>query len=224
MSKIVMIASGKGGVGKTTTTALLGAQLSRFDKKVVMIDVDFGLRNLDLLFSLDNRIRYNIADVLQGVCSIKQACISVMPGLYLIPGTKNYHFSFSPFCIERMLKELSEQFDYILFDTSAGITDVHRQLLPYMDASVLVITWDEASLSDALSIRRLLQEKDIPCYLLLNELKPISLAVFIKREIPGYCEHFLNCKYLGRIPYHKNLQRWNFQKNFPSIENVCLKL
>lgn len=224
MSKIVMIASGKGGVGKTTATAMLGAQLSRLDKKTVMIDVDFGLRNLDLLFSLDERIRYNIADVLQGICSINQACVSVMPGLYLIPGTQNHHFSVSGIALERMLKDLSDKFDYILFDTSAGITDTHEQLLPYMDVSVLVTTWDAASLSDALSIRRFLQQEDIPCYLLLNELKPIPLALFLKREIPGYCEHFLDCRYAGNIPYRKKIQDWNFQKKVPAIENICLKL
>ena len=72
MSEVIMIASGKGGVGKTTVTALLGSQLARMDKTVVMLDTDFGLRNLDLYFQLQDRIVYNLVDVLCGTCSFQQ--------------------------------------------------------------------------------------------------------------------------------------------------------
>ena len=77
MSEVIMIASGKGGVGKTTVTALLGSQLARMDKTVVMLDTDFGLRNLDLYFQLQDRIVYNLVDVLCGTCSFQQAIIPI---------------------------------------------------------------------------------------------------------------------------------------------------
>ena len=90
MSEVIVVTSGKGGVGKTTTTANLGTGLAAMGKKVVLIDTDIGLRNLDVIMGLENRIVYNLVDVVEGKCRIKQALIrdKRYPGLYLMPSSQ----------------------------------------------------------------------------------------------------------------------------------------
>ena len=109
MSKVIVITSGKGGVGKTTSTANIGAGLARMNKKAVLVDTDIGLRNLDVVMGLENRIIYNLVDVIEGNCRIRQALIrdKHYPGLYLLPSAqtrdksalRQYFFGNSPlFC------------------------------------------------------------------------------------------------------------------------------
>ncbi len=199
-----MICSGKGGVGKTNTTSLLGKEFSRMEKTVVLIDADFGLRNLDIQFSIEDKILYNIADLLNGVCSWKQACIRLQDSLYLIPGTKNATFFCGQSMFHRVLNELQEVFDYILIDTPAGITNVHRALLPLVDEGIIVFTWDKSSISDALSMSHLLQEENIPIYSILNQSKPLYRRIYRDPEIHETCNTLLQSKYLGMIPFIKN--------------------
>ena len=90
MSKVIVITSGKGGVGKTTSTANIGAGLAQMNKKVILVDTDIGLRNLDVVMGLENRIIYNLVDVIEGNCRIRQALIrdKHYPGLYLLPSAQ----------------------------------------------------------------------------------------------------------------------------------------
>lgn len=90
MGEVIVITSGKGGVGKTTTTANIGTGLAQMDKKVILIDTDIGLRNLDVVMGLENRIVYNLVDVIEGNCRLKQAVIRdrKYPNLYLIPSAQ----------------------------------------------------------------------------------------------------------------------------------------
>ena len=90
MGEVIVVTSGKGGVGKTTTTANVGTGLAKLDKKVVLIDADIGLRNLDVVMGLENRIVYNLVDVVEGACRVKQALIrdKRYPGLYLLPSAQ----------------------------------------------------------------------------------------------------------------------------------------
>ena len=90
MSEVIVITSGKGGVGKTTTTANVGTGLAQLNKKVVLIDTDIGLRNLDVVMGLENRIVYNLVDVVEGNCRIKQALIKdkKYPNLFLLPSAQ----------------------------------------------------------------------------------------------------------------------------------------
>ena len=113
MSEVIVITSGKGGVGKTTTTANVGTGLAQLDKKVVLIDTDIGLRNLDVVMGLENRIVYNLVDVVEGNCRIKQALIKDKryPNLYLLPSAQTRDKSaVSP---EQMVKLIEELKDYI---------------------------------------------------------------------------------------------------------------
>ncbi|MCI5822282.1 MAG: P-loop NTPase [Lachnospiraceae bacterium] len=224
MGEIIMITSGKGGVGKTTATALMGVQLSRLDKRVVMIDMDFGLRNLDLQFCMDERIRYNIADVLQGVCAPKQTYLRIGANLDMIPGSKSYDFAISEYALGKLMSQLRRQFDYVLIDTPAGITNIHQKLLPFVDDAIIITTWDKASLSDAVSMCRFLHTRDIQTYLILNELNKISTNRFMTKEILVFCDKYLNCEYLGRLPFQKNFMYVDTSKKIRNIADICSKI
>ena len=116
-SEVIVVTSGKGGVGKTTTTANVGTGLARQGKKVCLIDTDIGLRNLDVVMGLENRIVYNLVDVVEGSCRVKQALIRDKrnPGLYLMPSAQTRDKSaVSPGQMIKVIEHLKEQFDYIL--------------------------------------------------------------------------------------------------------------
>ena len=124
MSEIIVVTSGKGGVGKTTTTANIGIGLSRLDKKVIVIDTDLGLRNLDVVMGLENRIVYNLIDVIEGSCRMKQALIrdKQCDTLYLLPSAQTKDkTAITPEQMVKLTEDLSEEFDYILLDCPAGI-------------------------------------------------------------------------------------------------------
>ena len=124
MGEVIVITSGKGGVGKTTTTANIGAGLSKLGKKVVIIDTDLGLRNLDVVMGMENLVVYNLVDVVEGSCRLKQALIrdSRYENLYLLPSAQTKDKSaVSPGQMKKLTAELKEEFDYILLDCPAGI-------------------------------------------------------------------------------------------------------
>ena len=119
MSEVIVVTSGKGGVGKTTVAANLGCGLALLGNKVVLIDTDIGLRNLDVVMGLENRIVYNLVDVVEGNCRMKQALIrdKRYPNLYLLPSAQTKDKSaVSPEQMIKLTDDLREQFDYILLD------------------------------------------------------------------------------------------------------------
>ena len=124
MSEVIVVTSGKGGVGKTTTTANVGTGLAAMGKSVVLIDTDIGLRNLDVVMGLENRIVYNLVDVIEGKCRVKQALIKDKrhQSLYLMPSAQTRDKSaVTPPQMIKMIQQLKEQFDYIILDCPAGI-------------------------------------------------------------------------------------------------------
>ena len=123
MSEVIVVTSGKGGVGKTTSTANIGAGLARMNKKVVLVDTDIGLRNLDVVMGLENRIIYNLVDVVEGNCRVKQALIrdKHYPGLYLLPSAQTRDKSaVSPEQMIKLADSLTQIFDYVILDCPAG--------------------------------------------------------------------------------------------------------
>ena len=124
MGEVIVITSGKGGVGKTTSTANIGAGLAMLGKRVALIDTDIGLRNLDVVMGLENRIVYNLVDVVENNCRIKQALIKDKryPNLYLLPSAQTKDKSaVTPEQMKKLTSELRNEFDYILLDCPAGI-------------------------------------------------------------------------------------------------------
>jgi len=171
---IVTITSGKGGVGKTTTTANIAVALASMDQKVVCIDGDIGLRNLDVVMGLENRIVYDLVDAVEGRCRIRQAMIrdKRLPELYLIPAAQTRDKSaISPSDMIRLCEELRPDFDWILIDSPAGIERGFRNAIAPSD-SVLVVTNPEVSaVRDADRIIGLIEaEEKGPARLILNRL------------------------------------------------------
>ena len=124
MSEIIVVTSGKGGVGKTTVTANIGLGLARLNKKVVVVDTDIGLRNLDVVLGLENRIVYNLIDVIEGSCRLKQALIrdKQCDNLFLLPSAQTKDkTAITPEQMVKLTEDLSSEFDYIILDCPAGI-------------------------------------------------------------------------------------------------------
>jgi septum site-determining protein MinD len=173
---VVTISSGKGGVGKTTTSANLAVALALSGQKVVCIDGDIGLRNLDVVMGLENRIVYDLVDVVEGRCRLRQAMIrdKRVPELYLIPAAQTRDKSaVSPSDMVRLCDDLRTDFDWILIDSPAGIERGFRNALAPAD-TVLVVTNPEVSaVRDADRIIGLVEaEEKGPARLILNRLNP----------------------------------------------------
>lgn len=164
MGEVIVITSGKGGVGKTTTTANVGIGLSQMGKKVIVIDTDLGLRNLDVVMGLENRIVYNLVDVIEGSCRLKQALIKDKryPELYLLPSAQTKDkTSVSPEQMRKLIAELKEEFDYILLDCPAGIEQGFENAVAGADRGVIVTTPEVSAIRDADRIIGLLEAHGI---------------------------------------------------------------
>ena len=148
MGEVIVITSGKGGVGKTTTTANIGTGLAQMDKKVILIDTDIGLRNLDVVMGLENRIVYNLVDVIEGNCRLKQAVIRdrKYPNLYLIPSAQTKDkTAVNPEQMKKLTEELKDEFDYILLDCPAGIEQGFLNAIAGATRAIVVTTPEVSS-------------------------------------------------------------------------------
>ena len=171
MGEVIVITSGKGGVGKTTTTANLGTGLALQGKKVVLIDTDIGLRNLDVVMGLENRIVYDLVDVVEGSCRVKQALIKDKryEGLYLLPAAQTRDKSaVTPEQMIKLTDELKEEFDYIIVDCPAGIEQGFKNAIAGASRAIVVTTPEVSAVRDADRIIGLLEA---------NELKNPKLLV-----------------------------------------------
>ncbi|MCI8293252.1 MAG: septum site-determining protein MinD [Hespellia sp.] len=175
MSEVIVITSGKGGVGKTTTTANLGAGLSQADKKVVVVDTDLGLRNLDVVMGMENRIVYNLVDVIDGNCRLKQALIrdNRFPSLYLLPSAQTKDkTAVSPEQMRKLVDDMREDFDYILIDCPAGIEQGFHNAIAGADRAIVVTTPEVSAIRDADRIIGLLEVEGIrKTDLIINRLR-----------------------------------------------------
>ncbi|WP_313132255.1 septum site-determining protein MinD [Anaerocolumna sp.] len=175
MGEVIVVTSGKGGVGKTTSTANIGTGLAKLDKKVVLIDTDIGLRNLDVVMGLENRIVYNLVDVIEGNCRIKQALIKDKryPNLYLLPSAQTRDKnSVTPEQMKKLADELREEFDYILMDCPAGIEQGFKNAIAGADRALVVSTPEVSAVRDADRIIGLLEANEMKqTHLIVNRLR-----------------------------------------------------
>ncbi len=173
--KVITITSGKGGVGKTTATANLGVALARLNKKVVVIDADIGLRNLDIVMGLENRIVYDLVDVVEGRCQLRQSLIrhKQFPQLYLIPAAQTRDkTAVSPADMVRITAKLREVYEYIIIDSPAGIERGFRNALAPADEVIIVTNPEVSAVRDADRIIGLIEAaKKGPGQLILNRIK-----------------------------------------------------
>lgn len=178
--KVITITSGKGGVGKTTITANLASSLAMMGKKVVAIDADIGLRNLDVVMGLENRIVYDLVDVIEGRCRLRQAMIKDkrQPQLYLIPAAQTRDkMAISPSDMILVCDQLRQEMDYIVIDSPAGIERGFRNALAPADRVLIVTNPEVSAVRDADRIIGLVEaEEKGPGQLLINRVKPEMIA------------------------------------------------
>lgn len=176
MGRCITVTSGKGGVGKTTTTANLGMALAMNGKNVCLVDADIGLRNLDIVLGLENRIVYDLVDIVEGTCRLKQALIrdKHFQHLCLIPAAQTRDKdAVSPEQMADLSRKLAQQFDFVLIDSPAGIEQGFRNAIAGADEVLVVTTPEVSAVRDADRIIGLVEAAEIPPpRLILNRLNP----------------------------------------------------
>lgn len=164
MGEAIVVTSGKGGVGKTTTTANLGTALALMDKKVCLIDTDIGLRNLDVIMGLENRIIYDIVDVIEERCKLSQALIrdKRFDSLCLLPAAQTSDKSaVTKEGMLQIIAELKQDYDYILIDCPAGIEQGFQNAIVGADQAIVVTTPEKSSVRDADRIIGLIEQENM---------------------------------------------------------------
>lgn len=175
MSECIVVTSGKGGVGKTTTTANIGTGLAKLGHKVVLVDADIGLRNLDVVLGLENRIVYNLIDVIEENCRLKQALIKdkKYPELFLLPAAQTRDKdAVTPEQMVKLCEELREEFDFVIIDCPAGIEQGFKNAIAGADRALVVTTPEVSAIRDADRIIGLLEASDLRDHrLIVNRIR-----------------------------------------------------
>lgn len=183
MAKVVTITSGKGGVGKSTSTANIATALAKLGKKVIAVDFDIGLRNLDMILGLENRIVYDVVDVMEGNCNLAQAIIKDKrsKNLHFIPASQTKDKNvLNKEKVENLINELKKDFDYILIDSPAGIESGFEHSIYLADTALIVTTPEISSVRDADRVigiidaksKKAQEGKEVEKYIIINRIKP----------------------------------------------------
>lgn len=175
MSEVLVVTSGKGGVGKTTTTANIGYGLAGLGYKVLLIDTDIGLRNLDVVMGLDNRIVYNLVDVIEGSCRARQAIIKdkTFENLGLLPAAQTRDkTAICPEQMKKLVEELKPEYDYIIIDCPAGIEHGFKNAIAAANRAIIVTTPEVSAIRDADRIIGILNANEMPRVdLIINRIR-----------------------------------------------------
>lgn len=175
MSEVIVVTSGKGGVGKTTTSANVGTALALQGKSVVLVDADIGLRNLDVVMGLENRIVYDLVDVVEGRCRLKQALIKDkrFEGLFLLPAAQTRDKdAVGPEQMRKLCDSLREEFDFIILDCPAGIEQGFKNAVAGADRALVVTTPEVSAVRDADRIIGLLESQGVSnMQLIINRVR-----------------------------------------------------
>jgi len=202
-SRVLVVTSGKGGVGKTTTSANLGTALAMMDKKVVLIDTDIGLRNLDVVMGLENRIVFDIVDVVHGNCKLKQALIKDkrFEGLCLLPAAQTKEkTAVTPHQMKNLTNELRGEFDFIVVDCPAGIEQGFKNAIAGADSAIVVATPEVSSVRDADRIIGLLEAAGLnDSRLIINRIRPKMVKKGDMMDINDIID-ILSIDLLGVVP------------------------
>jgi septum site-determining protein MinD len=217
MSKVLVVTSGKGGVGKTTSTAALGAALARLGTTVVVVDFDVGLRNLDLVMGAERRVVFDLINVIQGDAKLAQALIrdKRIEGLSLLPASQTRDKdSLSAEGVARVIAELREKFDWVICDSPAGIEKGATLAMHHADAAVVVTNPEVSSVRDSDRIIGMLDSKTaraergerIEKHLLLTRYDPARAARGEMLKVDDVLE-ILSIPLLGIIPESEEVLR-----------------
>ncbi len=204
MGETIVFTSGKGGVGKTTTIANIGAGLSQLDKRVLMLDTDMGLRNLDVVMGLEAQINYNLLDLLENRCRLNQAVIrdKRFSNLYMIPASlKSIPLESYMDKFQALIQSLKQEFDYVLIDCPAGIDQGFRFATSVADRAILLTTPHISAVKDASRVLKLLTGTNIKSIeLIINEYdeKLVRKKYTLSKEDIG---ELFDVPVLGTVPH-----------------------
>jgi septum site-determining protein MinD len=217
MSKVIVVTSGKGGVGKTTSTAALGAALARTGQNVVVVDFDVGLRNLDLVMGAERRVVFDLINVVQGVAKLSQALIrdKRIETLYLLPASQTRDKdALTEEGVQRVIDDLRARFDWVICDSPAGIERGATLAMRFADEAVIIANPEVSSVRDSDRIIGLLDSKTLraersehmPKHLLIARYDPIRAARGEMLSIADVLE-ILSIPLLGIIPESEDVLR-----------------
>ncbi len=202
MCRRIVVTSGKGGVGKTTVCANLGYALARLDNKVLLIDVDFGLNNLDVVLGVENKIVYDVIDVISGKCRPTQALIQdfFVNNLYVLPSNHTYCKQIDDEKLKEVIDELSEQFDYVLIDCPAGIDAGFYRSVLCADEAILVTTPHISSVRDGDKVLTMLTNTHVNLTQLVVNRARGDLMLNGEMIDVTTIKEYLNIPLLGVVP------------------------
>ena len=208
MSECIVVTSGKGGVGKTTTSANLAAGIALTGSSVAVVDADIGLRNLDVILGLENRIVYDLVQAIEGKCRLKQALVrdKRVEGLYLLPAAQTRDKNaVSPDDMRKLVQSLKEIVDYVIIDCPAGIEQGFRNSIAGADSAIIVTTPEVSAIRDADRIIGLVEAHDLPePKLIINRYR----SAMVSRGDMMNCEDILEIlaiPLLGIVPDHQDV-------------------
>ncbi|MDD2587074.1 MAG: septum site-determining protein MinD [Syntrophomonadaceae bacterium] len=206
--QVIVVTSGKGGVGKTTTVANVSSALARLGYKVVVMDLDIGLKKLDLVLGLENRVIYDIVQVIEGECTLKQALVKDkrFPHLFMLPAAQTRNKDeITPEQVKQLCKQLQEEFEYVFIDCPAGIEQGFRNAIAAANSAIVVTNPEVSAVRDADRIIGMLESnnfKDIK--LVINRLQNDMVEAGDMLSINDLTEH-LCIDLLGVVPEDKNV-------------------
>jgi septum site-determining protein MinD len=198
----IVLTSGKGGVGKTTTTANLGAVLAMRGHRVILVDADIGLRNLDLVLGVEKRIVFDLVEVVEGRCQVRQALIkdkrlenlSILPAAQTRDKTAVTELQFA-----KLIEQLGEMCDYVLIDCPAGIEHGFRNAIAGATEAIVVTTPEVSAIRDADRVIGKLHERGLPLRLIVNRLRPEMVRSGDMLSVDDVTD-ILSAELLGIIP------------------------
>ncbi len=208
MGKVILVSSGKGGTGKTMFSVNLGATLARHGGRVMLLDMDMGLRNMDIYLGMENKVIYNIMDVVSGICRIKKAMLKVdgFNTLYFMAASpRRDDRDMTPLHMEVLCNKLRKYFDYIIVDCPAGIGDIFDVAKAAADKTIIVTEPEVASLRDADTTERYLREEGMEnIYIVINKVKVELMQAGLVPALSDIMEMFKS-PVAGLIQYDENI-------------------
>ncbi len=215
MSKIIAVISGKGGVGKTTTTANIGLGIAKSGYRCIVVDFDIGQRNLDMILGLENRVVYDMIQVMEGEAKLEQAIIrsKADSNLFFLPASQIKDKSvLESKKIEKLLSDLSERYEYIILDAPAGIESGFEHTIEFADEAIIVVNPEVSSIRDsdrAIGIldsksRKVFEGGEVKKHLVINRIDPQMVERGEMLGIEDIIE-ILNVKLLGLVPEDKRV-------------------
>lgn len=227
MARKIVITSGKGGVGKTTITANLGMRLASLGNRVALLDTDIGLNNLDVVMNVENRVIYDLADVIEGKCRLRQALIQDLryPTLFVLPSSHLYtNIKITSYSIKAVVDALSEMFDYVLLDCPAGIDSGFHRAVYSASEAIVVTTPNLSSIRDASKVLTILGSYNVDSVkFVINRMRGDLILNGKMLDVNQICS-LLKCDLLGVIPDDDSIATLSCTNPFKSVGQDAFKL